>query len=350
MRPALYTLLADPDGGRPLRLEAVESEGDDVITGMLRREDGAEYSIRCGIPRLVVAPEEGQAQTGKAFEFKWKKRDTYGSRAAQSNAIRWYVEKYGFESHAEWVMYFAGRRAILDAGCGSGFSASLWLDSPSWNGQAMWVGADISDAIDVARERLRHIANTHFVQADIMRLPFRGGSFDTIFSEGVLHHTPSTRAALLAVAGALAPKGELHFYVYRRKGPVREFSDDHVRAAIAQLSDEEAWSAMRSLAHLGQVLAEAGATVEVREEVPLLGIKAGKHDVQRLIYEHFAKLYWNPALSFEENVHVYFDWYRPRYAHRQTAEHVREWCEEANLSIQWFHEEVSGFTVRARKR
>ena len=50
-------------------------------------------------------------------------------------------------------------------------------------------------------------------------------------------------------------------------------------------------------------------------------------------YWHFAKLYWNPAWSFEENVHVNFDWYRPHYAHRQTEEEVRQWCAEAELTI-----------------
>ena len=69
------------------------------------------------------------------------------------------------------------------------------------------------------------------------------------------------------------------------------------------------------------------------EDVPLLGISAGRHDVQRLIYWHFAKLFWNPELSFEENNHVNFDWYHPRYAHRQTEDEVRRWCDDAGLEI-----------------
>jgi arsenite methyltransferase len=135
--------------------------------------------------------------------------------------------------------------------------------------------------------------------------------------------------------------------VYRRKSPVREFTDDYVRQAIAHLTDEEAWEAIRSLTRLGQALSELHATVVLEEDVPLLGIGAGEQDVQRLIYWHFAKLYWNEAWSFEENVHVNFDWYRPQYAHRQTAEEVQQWCEEAGLSIVWFHQQESGFTVRA---
>ncbi len=53
-----------------------------------------------------------------------------------------------------------------------------------------------------------------------------------IFSEGRTHHTDSTRAALEAVARLLAPGGRLLFYVYRRKGPVREFTDYYAASAF----------------------------------------------------------------------------------------------------------------------
>jgi arsenite methyltransferase len=91
------------------------------------------------------------------------------------------------------------------------------------------------------------------------------------------------------------------------------------------------------------------AEVEIPEDVPLLGITAGRYDVQRLVYWHIAKLFWNDAYSFEESHHVNFDWYHPRYAHRQTEEDVRRWCQEAGLAIRHFSVEESGFTVRAVK-
>ena len=73
------------------------------------------------------------------------------------------------------------------------------------------------------------IEGTSFVQADVLDLPFRPESFDAIFSEGVLHHTPSTEAAFQALVPLLRPGGELLFYVYRRKAPLREFADDYIR-------------------------------------------------------------------------------------------------------------------------
>ena len=114
-------------------------------------------------------------------------------------------------------------------------------------------------------------------------------------------------------------------------------------------SDEDAWETMRSLTSLARELAQLRTRIRLQHDVPLLGIEAGDHDVHRLIYWNLAKLYWNDTLSFEENVHVNFDWYRPKYAHRQTAEQVKEWCNEAQLTISRFHEQNSGFSVRALK-
>ena len=346
MKPALRDLLADPVKLQPLTLEAA-SDGD-VVTGWLRSANGRRYPIVDGIPRLLIGSDEKQEQTSDTFGFKWKQRDSYEQPEMLLSHAAWMLERYGFSSVEAWANAFSVHRRIMDLGCGSGFSSSVWLNSTGWSGRAMWVGVDISLAIDVAKERLGHVANTHFVQADALHLPFDDATFDAIFSEGVLHHTPSTRSALLSGARLLEPSGKFYFYVYRRKGPIREYTDDYVRDAISGLSDDEAWNEMRSLTRLARSLAELHVEVDV-EDVPLLGIKAGRYDVQRLIYWNFAKLFWNPAISFEANVHVNFDWYRPQYAHRQSEEELRNWCEEADLRIERFHEQESGFTVIATK-
>ena len=80
---------------------------------------------------------------------------------------------------------------------------------------------------------------------------------------------------------------------------------------------------------MGQALAELKVEVDVPEDIPWLGIKRGRIDVQRFFYWAVAKMFWNEALGFEENHHVNFDWYHPRYAHRQTEGQVRGWCGEA---------------------
>ncbi len=349
MHRSLLDILVDPISKTPLQVEEHQSgAGGSIVEGVLRSPEGRSYVITNGIPRFVLTEDSDQKQTGSSFGFKWQQRHTYDSPRVHSVAQQWLVQRYGFKSVDEMRGFFGSRRRILDAGCGAGFSTAPWMNHPAWKGAA-WVGVDISTAIDVAQERLSFIDNTHFIQADILQLPFLEDTFDTVFSEGVLHHTPSTKLALKSVLGVLEPGGEILFYVYRKKGPIREFSDDYVRHIVSSLDPQEAWAMLRPLTRLGQALAELHVEVEVPEDIPYLGIKAGRYDVQRLIYWHFAKLYWNEARSLEQNNLVNFDWYHPRYAHRHTEAEIRHWCDEARLSIIHFDAQESGFTVRAVK-
>lgn len=342
-------MLIDPVDGSDLALQEHEFEGDEVSTGELVGEGGRRYKIHGGIPRFVHMRDAAQEQTQSSFAFKWTKRDSFGSPGMQQELHSWLLARYGFASGKTMREYFASRGRTLDAGCGAGFATSAWMREGWNNSGAEWVGADISGAIDVARERLGAFGGTHFVQADVLELPFRPESFDVIFSEGVLHHTPSTERALKALVPLLRPGGELMVYVYARKAPIREFTDDYVRERLAEMSPEEAWEALRPLTKLGQTLAELGTEVEVTEDVPLLGIKAGRYDVQRLVYWNVAKLFWNADMTFEENNHLNFDWYAPMYAWRQTEEEVRRWYEESGLRVTRFHVHEAGFTVRGLK-
>ena len=343
MRRELVDLLVDPTTRGPLRLES--GDGEEIRAGTLLAESGMSYPIRDGIPRLLPVVEADQDQTARSFGFKWSRRDSYGSPSARRYYDEWIVARYGFESRDAMARFFDDKRT-LDAGCGSGFSAAVWLDEDA---RGDYVGADISDAVDIAQETFGHLPGTSFVQADLMALPFADETFDVVFSEGVLHHTPSTRGALASVARVLRPGGDMLFYVYRKKAPIREFTDDYLRDILSGLPEEEAWEALRPLTELGKALSDLHVEVDVPNDVPLLGIAKGRHDVQRLVYWHFAKMYWNDDLAFEENLHANFDWYHPRYAHRQTEEQVRAWCVEESLVIEHIDVQESGISVRARK-
>jgi len=345
MHKSLLDILVDPISKAPLQVERHQTAEGNILEGALRSPQGMVYAITNGIPRFVLTNDPDQKQTENSFGFKWQQRNTYDSPQVQATAQQWLIQRYGFRDVDDMLSYFGNRRRILDAGCGSGFSASLWLKAL----RGEWVGADISVAVDVAQERLGHIAGTHFIQADILQLPFREGTFDTIFTEGVLHHTPSTERALKLLVPLLEPGGEFLCYIYRKKSPIREFTDDYVRGIVSQLPPDEAWAMLRPLTHLGKALAELKVEVDVPEDIPYLGIKAGRCDIQRLLYWHFVKLFWNEAFSFEENNHVNFDWYHPRYAHRHTEDEIRRWCDEAGLSITHFDAQESGFTIGATK-
>ena len=350
MKKALLDIIVDPIDLRPLNIEEIKAEDGEVHSGYLHAKNGVKYEIDNGIPRFVSITDEYQEQTSRSFGYKWKKEGIKESQGCIDNARKWYVQKYGFKTIDEFWRYFSEREIILDLGCGSGFSSMLYLDTPAWKGNNIWVGADISSAIDLAKKRLGKTKNTHFVQSDALQLPFTNETFDTVFSEGVLHHTPSTRKALFSACRVLQKGGSFLFYVYRKKGPVREFTDDYIRKEISRLCHDEALDMMQSLTQLGKALSDLHAEVEIENDIPVLGIKKGRYDIQRFIYWNFAKLFWNDELDFEENVITNFDWYSPHYARRHTAEEIHDWCSEAGMKITWFHEQESGFTIRANKR
>ena len=77
---------------------------------------------------------------------------------------------------------------------------------------------DISDAADVTFNKTRDFQNCAVIRADLMDAPFQDELFDLIIADGVLHHTPSTEAAVRALYRKLRPGGEFFFYLYKKNG------------------------------------------------------------------------------------------------------------------------------------
>jgi arsenite methyltransferase len=247
---------------------------------------------------------------------------------------------------AQWLS--GGRKVIVDAGCGAGFAGILLFGEHLHEHD--YLGIDISDAADVARQRFAERGYPgDFLKVSLLDAPLPDGSVDLILSEGVLHHTDSTEGALKHLATKLKPGGRFLFYVYAKKAVVREFTDDYVRERLESLRDEDAWKALEPLTKLGIALGELGVEVDVPEDIPFLGIKAGKIDIQRFFYWNVCKLYYRPDWSFDEMNHVNFDWFRPLNCHRQTPEEVAQWCREAGLTVERMDVQEAGITVVARK-
>lgn len=318
-----------------------EGEGFDLA--------GQRFVQHSGVPRSQSVLSANQAQTEETFGFKWKKRNTFDSPASLARMRAWLIERYGDLESAGWLAEHGEPPLLIDAGCGAGMSA-IELLGPLVP-RLRYLGIDVSAAVDVAAERFSEKGlPAAFMQADISNLPFPDESVDLIFSEGVLHHTNSTKGAITALARLLKQGGRFMFYVYRRKGPVREFADDYIRAQLQSMPPQQAWEAMEPLTRLGISLGELDAEIDIPNPIDLLGIPAGRINVQRLFYWHVAKLFYHTGLTFDEMNHINYDWYAPANAHRQSPEEVRGWCADCGLSIEREVIEDAGITIVARKR
>jgi ubiquinone/menaquinone biosynthesis C-methylase UbiE len=320
---------------------ALPSEGETVEV------NGRKLAMIGGVLRSAEFISDAQAQTRDAFGFKWAKRDTFEGEVART-LRNWLIEKYGDVSSAPWLAEHGEHPVLLDAGCGAAVSG-LSLFGPVLD-RVRYLGVDVSTAVDVAKARFAERGlSAAFIQSDLQQIPIRDESVDLVFSEGVLHHTDDTRDALHSVVRYLKRGGRILFYVYRKKGPIREFTDDLIREKMQAMTPEQGWEAMMPLSKLGKILGDLNIQITIPDPIEVLDIPAGPIDLQRLFYWHVFKAFYKPEMTLDEMNHLNFDWYAPKNAHRQTVEQVRTWCGECGLSIEHERVEDAGISIIAKK-
>ena len=293
---------------------------------------------------------QNQQQTQNCFGYKWSKRDTYESEAVKKQTQKWLFERYCNNEPCkidEWLK--DGKKKILDAGCGSGFSALLFWGDRLKNHD--YIGVDISSSVDVAQERFKEAGIPgYFIQTCLLDIPIDNSSVDIIFSEGVLHHTDSTEKSIQYLATKLKKDGLFLFYVYAKKAVIREFTDDYIRDRLKNMTDDKAWEALKPLTQLGIELGKLDKDITIPEDIPLLGIKKGTCSLQRFFYWNVMKLFFRDEYVFDEMLHINFDWFRPLNCHRHTPEEILNFCQSAGLAVETMNVQQAGITVISRKR
>jgi SAM-dependent methyltransferase len=105
-----------------------------------------------------------------------------------------------------------GNARILEVGCGTG-QMSLYLA----RADRLVIGADLtrrSLELAVAAAHRFKLDRVLFLETDLHRPGLRAGSFDVVYSSGVLHHTPNPRAAFRSIAQLARPGGMIVLGVY----------------------------------------------------------------------------------------------------------------------------------------
>lgn len=128
------------------------------------------------------------------------------------------VERYRYQKYAPWmprVMEFEKFRGarLLEVGCGMGTDLLQFA-----RGGARCTGIDLTPrSIEITRHRFKlYGADGNFMLSDGEHLPFQSESFDVVYSNGVLHHTPDTAGSIREVHRVLRPGGVAKIMLYHR--------------------------------------------------------------------------------------------------------------------------------------
>ena len=193
--PSLDALLRCPESGAPLRRE------DDAYVS----PSGRRWPIVREVPRFVA---DDRYVSSFSFEWNTHSRTQLDARTGGTWSEEIFRAKTGLTPED------VRGKVVLDAGVGAGRFSELLA---RW-GAGRLVGADLSYAVEAARDNLRPHPNASVVQADIGHPPFAPATFDLIISIGVLHHTSDTRAHFERLLPLLKPGGTVCIWVYPHEG------------------------------------------------------------------------------------------------------------------------------------
>lgn len=192
-------------------------------------------------------------------------------------------------------------KLLLDAGCGNGTLtaavSTLGLDA---------IGIDLNDGLGKANLNKSKYANgnarnVHYVQGNLFHPPFKERLFDLIYSSGVIHHTPDSKATFQKLVPLVKEGGRMYVWVYSRRTLIVRAFFDAGRELKRVLSPEGLLTFCRVFAPFYKVGTELADAVGIA--------KFRKRRLREITLD-------------------LFDAFAPQYNHRHTEDEVQGWFSE----------------------
>jgi SAM-dependent methyltransferase len=307
MKRSLLSILVCPACKKGLDLETGSEVQGEILEGALScRPCQFRFPIRKGVPRFVQLDEYVDT-----FSFEWNR--FHDVQIDILNATN--ESEKTFQGKTGWSPADLIGKRILDAGVGAGRFAEV---VSRWGGEV--VGVDLSFAVDAAYENVGKRENVHIVQADLFRLPFLEGTFDSMYSIGVLHHTPDTKKAFDTLVPYLKPGGEFAVFLYAY-GHYSYFSDLWRKVTT------------RVPYRIIYYLTSLSIPLYYLYKLPLAGLAL------RFLFP--MSQHPNPRWRWLDT----FDWYSPKYQHKHTWPEVYGWYLKQNFENIRLNQETKEFSL-----
>lgn len=130
----------------------------------------------------------------------WNKTPLFITEEERYSTYPWLYQAAEFKKHAG--------EDVLEIGCGTGCDLLQFAKHG-----ARAVGVDITpEHLRLAAERVNGLAEVR--RSDATTLPFDDGSFDYVYSHGVLHHIDEPRRVVDEIFRVLRPGGRFNIHVY----------------------------------------------------------------------------------------------------------------------------------------
>lgn len=368
MKRSLLDVLVCPRTHSPLTLfefETIQEENkftgskhERILFGVLKNASNYCYPIVNGMPRIIEGAlkiyENRLAQykskidalsphpdsysisenfrknflpTQKRFELEWREHDLQGTTWAMDQPGR--MKKYREFMNLQDSEYPG--KLFLDIGAGTGQFICTLADSLNCE----VIAIDLSPSLErgeMLRRSIKNSSHINFIQANLMELPFKPGTFDCMHASGVLHHTPDTRKAFEYTEQFAKTGGKFGVWLYRIVHdtfpllPLINFPKFNyltVRKISTKINPTLLYYLFYSYA----------AFFHLAYKINQL-LRGVKHT--RTIKEHVTGL---------------FDCFAPPYAFQHKPEEVKQWFEEKHYTqiIETDQENFAGFNMSGVK-
>lgn len=266
---------------------------------------------RSSQPRAVT---HAPARPGARGSDQDRTKSTYALQWNRYRIIRPDEDRATFRNHTGLEPGDLAGAVVLDAGCGMG----RYLLAAALSPAALIVGLDLSLAVTAAGDATREFPKVAIVQGDLARPPFAAGTFDHIYSLGVIDHTPDPEAAFRSLAALLKPGGRIAAWVYPRESPVVEAVMNAQRAVSTRLPLAILEPLCRAAAPIGAI--KRRLTASPNRAIERLGVAV-----------HVATIGVSMHPDPEVRVCDTLDWYAPKYLSRHAPDEVIGWFHRAGL-------------------
>jgi len=232
----------------------------EIVEGLITCTCGNAYPVARGVPRFLPdAFDQHPDFTGEYYDIikeyagavSSRERDYFRKMFKETQSTfgqQWKTwgrseRIYGFtdDEAKDWFLtdltskdvdagYFKGK-TVLEIGCGHGRFVKILNDLCD-----EYVALDLGPSVELAREITQDRPKVHIIQGNAMFPPLKDESFDYAWSHGVLHHTPSTKDAFIAVSKL--PKthgGRCYIWVYHKGGFIWEYGNRFIRSITTKL-------------------------------------------------------------------------------------------------------------------